>query len=200
MKSFSPYYLALHVETTGMNTDVTKSVAEGHKIVALAAAVCDKETFKEVDSKIIFFETDETDNYKIGYEYHGISVDFLNENGVDEETAIEEFISFVAEYFTLEYSIITMGQHGHAFVIPFIKQWLHQHEVYLKFSVCSLDVFSITVVSLDETNINELISIFGNVDELEQEQQRKEYKCLLKVKTYIEVFRRLKKIWNKTLE
>ena len=200
MNTRSNYYLSLHVETTGVNyDDPSAPVYEGHDIVALAAAVCEKDTFKKVDEIIVFF-TQDPDRKDIGTRWHGITAAFLDEEGVDEIEAIEEFVSFLLDYFDVSESIICMGQNVHAFALPFIKNWLYSNEVFLKFSTCSLDVFSLTVATIGETSIEELIDTFGEVENMKGFQQRQEYACLLKVQVFIEAFRRIDKLCRNMIQ
>lgn len=193
-----PYYLSIHVETTGISVDPKKPVYDGCKIVSLAAAICDKETFREIDSMIVFFKVKGDEN-DIGTSYHGISKSFLEEHGVDEDEGIEEFFNFLEQYIDTTYSIICMGQNPHAFAIPFLKDLLNRNGVSnaVRFSSCSFDVFSVTASTIGETTIKQLIDIFGDVDKLEPFQQSKEYTSLLKAKTFIEIIRRINRAWTK---
>lgn len=196
MNSRHNYYLALHVETTGICNDLDRPVNSDNDIISISAAICDKRTFKVLDKKIIFIENDKDD---IGTKWHGITRPFLDDEGVDEETAIEEFVNFILEYFTLDNSIICLGQNVHSFVLPFIRELLERHEVYLKFAPNSLDVFSITVPTIGETSITELVEMFGDVDSLDPAYQRVEYASMLKVLTFIKIFRSINKIWTKVI-
>lgn len=191
------YYLSIHVETTGINSSIDKPVYEDNEIVCLSAAVCEKETFKEVDEFTVFIDHGLED---VGTRWHGINTAFLEEEGVDEETAVVEFANFLLEYFNPDASIIAMGQNVHSFVLPFVKNLLYRNEVYIHFSANSLDVFSVTVPTIGETTIKELIELFGDVDKLPLTYQREEYACLLKTKTFIQVFRKVDKLWSKFTE
>lgn len=197
MNSRERYYLALHIETTGICTDLDKPINNGNDIVCIAAAICDKKSFKTLDKKIIFINSDRDD---IGTRWHGITKGFLDDEGLDEEGALEELLNFILEYFTIDSTIICLGQNVHSFVLPFVKQLLQRNEIYLKFSSNALDVFSVTVPTIGETSISELIEMFGDVDKLEPAYQREEYACLLKVLTFIKVFKGIDKTWTTLIE
>jgi DNA polymerase III epsilon subunit-like protein len=188
------YYLSIHVETTGINNVIDEPVYKNNEIVCLSAVVCEKRTFKTIDEIIIFIDHGLRD---IGTRWHGITPEFLEENGLDEESAVVEFSNFILQYFDPDGSIITLGQNVHSFVLPFVKNLLYRNEVYIYFSSNSLDVFSITVPTIGETTIKELIELFGDVDKLEPSYQQEEYACLLKAKTFVEVFRKIDKTWTK---
>lgn len=187
------YYLSIHVETTGINTVVDEPINKGHEIVCLSAVICEKKTFKQIDEICIFIDHGID---KIGSEWHGITVPFLEEEGVDEETAVLEFSNFILQYFNPDVSIITMGQNVHSFVLPFVKDLLYRNEVYIYFSSNSLDVFSLSVPTIGETSIKDLIELFGDVDSLPPSYQQEEYACLLKAKTFAKVFRKIDKAWT----
>lgn len=190
----SKYYLALHIETTGLNHVIDEPIYKNNNIVALSAVICEKGTFNIIDEKIIFIDhgIDE-----VGDRWHGITKEFLEEEGVDEESAVLEFANFILEYFDSNDSIICLGQNVHSFVLPFVKNLLYRNEVFIQFSVNALDVFSVTVSTIGETTIQELIELFGNVDDLAPRYQQKEYACLLKARTFVETFRKIDKTWIK---
>lgn len=188
------YYLSVHVETTGINNTVDEPVFKNNNIICLAAVVCEKKTFKPVDEIVLFIDHGIDDT---GSRWHGITPEFLEQEGVDEETAVVDFSNFILQYFDPDGSIIAMGQNVHSFVLPFVKDLLYRNEVYICFSSNSLDVFSVTVPTIGETTIKELIELFGDVDKLEPSYQQQEYACLLKAKTFVEVFRKIDKTWTK---
>jgi len=187
------YYLAVHVETTGINQETDKKITDGHSIVALALVICDKE-FNRVEDKIIFIDNGINDA-ELGTRWHGISNSFLKEEGVSEEDAVLQFANFILEYFSPEDDIVCLGQNPHSFALPFLKKLLYKHKVYINFSTNSLDLFSLTAPTMGELSIREVIDIFGDVDDLPTHYQQHEYCCLLKVISFIETFRRLKKAW-----
>lgn len=190
----SKYYLSVHIETTGLNSTIDEPVYKNNEIVALSAVVCEKNGFKPVDEIIIFIDHGLKDT---GSRWHGITPVFIEEEGVDEETAVVEFSNFVLEYFDPNHSIICLGQNVHSFVLPFVKNLLYRNEVYIHFSSNSLDVFSLTVPTIGETTIAELIELFGDVDSLPPKYQQEEYACLLKAKTFADAFRKIDKAWMK---
>jgi hypothetical protein len=194
MKSKGKYYLSIHVETTGINNALDEPVYKDNEIVSLAAVVCEKETFKPVDEIVLFIDYGLN---TVGTEWHKISPQFLLEEGLDEESAVVEFSNFILNYFDPDEAIICLGQNVHSFVLPFVKNLLYRNEIYIHFSSNSLDVFSLTVSTVGEMTIKELIELFGDVDKLSPAHQSQEYTCLLKVKTFAEVFRKMSKTWIK---
>lgn len=196
MRSNGKYYLSVHVETNGLNNEVDKSITEGHEIVSIGVAVCDKE-FKLIDSKIIFIDNNLEDT---GETWNKISKQFLQDEGVSEEDAVVEFADFILQYFDPDDNIVTIGQNPHAFALPFLKKLLYKYEVYIRFSSNSLDLFSLTTPTIGEMSIREIIDIFGKVDNLPPFFQQQEYACLLKAITFIQTFRRIEKTWMKILK
>lgn len=198
MKTDADFYLSIHVETTGLNSNIDQNVNEGHSIVAIGVSVCDKD-FNKVDDKIIFIDSG-LNNEEIVPEFNGITKEFLSEEGISEEDAVIEFANFILEYFSPNDNIVCLGQNVQYFCIPFLKELLYKYEVYINFACNALDVFSLTTPTLGELSLKEVVEVFGDVDNLPPFYQQEEYACLLKTYAFIEVFRRINKQWNRMIK
>lgn len=190
-------YLSIHVETTGLNFDLEKPVCEGHDIVVASLAVCDSK-FKLLDQMTVHFKQK---NAEYGQQYHKITPDILEECGVTEEEGLVEISNFILEHFDPEEYIVCLGQNVHSFTLPFLKQFFYRNEVYFKFSTNSLEVFSLTAPTIGPYTIEELITVFGEVDELDvDDEETVKYLSLMKAVTFVSVVRKISRLWNKLTE
>lgn len=189
-------YLSIHVETTGLCSDVTKQVTHGEEIVAIGLAVCDS-NFVELAGETIFVNHARED---IGTRFHSITHSFLNAYGQERDDAALSVANFILEHFTGREDIVCMGQNVHSFTLPFLKELLYSNELYLTFSSSSLDVLSLTIPTIGPKSVRELVDLFGDADALSPEEQQVEYMVLLKCKTYIQIYNKMVKLWNSLME
>lgn len=193
----SEKYLSVHVETTGLNYDLEKSICDGYNVVVVSFVVCDS-NFKVIDDITVHFNQDAED---YGQNYHGITPAILEECGVDEEEGVVELSSFILDHFDGSDYIVCMGQNVHSFTLPFLKQLFYRNEIYFKFSSNSLEVFSITTPTLGPYTIKELLETFGDVDELDvDDEENVKYLSLMKAITFVATFRKISKLWKKLTE
>lgn len=190
-------YLSVHVETTGLNEDLDKPICEGHDVVVVSLAVCDRK-FNLLDQITVHFEQDRS---QYGQEFHKITPAILEECGVSEEEGLLEICNFILDHFNPDERIVCIGQNVYSFTLPFLKQFLYKNEVHFQFSSNSIDVFSLTCPTIGPYTIFELIDIFGDVDELDiDDEESVKYLSLLKAITFISVVRKISKLWNELIE
>lgn len=95
------YSLFLDWETSGANFKLTyPEQAEQYQGIQLGLVIADNETFNEVDSLKLNIKFDPKYKWEEGAQkVHGISREFLEENGVSREDAAIEVIEFILKYF-----------------------------------------------------------------------------------------------------
>jgi hypothetical protein len=106
------YSLFIDWETSG--ADFSLSYSEQAKIfqgIQLGLVIADNETFEEVDSlKLdILFDSDFTWQDE-AQKVHGITREYLSQNGIDREAAAVEAINFLLKYFSQDaFYLLDMG-------------------------------------------------------------------------------------------
>lgn len=127
--------LFIDTETGGLNP-------YRHDLLSLAAVVWENkqifETFEVFISK---------ENYNVSpmaMEVNQISLDELRQKGVHEREALQKFIEFIKNYFSL-IEPITIAGHNIAFDMQFLKQLFFRNnlDIYAYFSYRTIDTASI---------------------------------------------------------
>jgi hypothetical protein len=100
---FSPgkHSLFIDWETTGADFDQGYDhTFEKYQGISLGLVVADNETLEEVDSKYVLIKWNPKYEWTAGAEkVHGLTQEFLEENGVDQEEALADIIEFMLPYF-----------------------------------------------------------------------------------------------------
>lgn len=192
-------YLALHVDTTGLNFD-GYDVTEGFDIVAICLMVCDLE-FNVLDHVVLYNSTVNESDLQNSTQYHGITRAVLDEMGLDEEDFVAEIANFIIKHFFPidedsddEYyaPIKCIGHNIGTFSLPFLTALLDRHSLPINFSVNVLDTYSVLIPTAGELTLNQLIEIFGD-DPDGDDYSSTCYKC----KVFINIFKRIRKLWTK---
>lgn len=114
--------LILDWETSGADFDAGDS-ARRFQGISFGAVICDLQTFNEVESLYREVQFDEK-KYKWtarAEEIHGLSREYLAENGVPREQALTDLLDLIDRHIGLGRTI-TIGGHNISFDIDFLNQ------------------------------------------------------------------------------
>lgn len=132
------YGLVIDWETTGsiFGGDST----ENYQGISVGAVVFDTETLDPVDELLLYIKFDDTKyQWSDGAEkVHGITREFLEQNGMSQEDAAIALMTFVTQWFSPTDDIIFMG-HNVDFDIAFTKQLLEPFGIMFKLKITKLD-------------------------------------------------------------
>lgn len=156
-------FLVIDAETTGLNFDVTSNdITEGHQAVSWGLIVADFATMKPIEELYVEIKWDGVSEWHHRAEkIHGLSKEYLEKNGMDEEKAAELIGQLLYEHFGLDESIICMGHNVARFDIPFLKKLLYKYELYFKFSHRCLDSSSLGAMTLGTFTSQQLFDELG---------------------------------------
>lgn len=175
--------LAFHIETTGLDPHTDE-------IVSIALCSCDQNF--TVKNRLIIYRNDVNESLlKAAYKYNKLSVDFLNKHGIDKQEFLEEILSFIVEEFDLDHPLHLLGYNVSTFSKQFLLELLADFDVSLNISSNTLDAYPVAVTVLGDTNIQELVTLFC------KEECLKEEKVMQKCITFVNIFKRVRKLWNK---
>lgn len=192
-------YLALHVDTTGLNFD-GYDVTKGFDIVSICLMVCDLE-FNVLDHVVLYNSSVNESDLQNSTQYHGITRAVLDEMGMEEQEFVAEIASFIIDHFCPEdydvedeyYSPIKcIGHNIGTFSLPFLTALLDKHSLPINFSTNVLDTHSVLIPTVGDLTLNQLIEIFGD-DPEDDVYSDTYYKC----KVFINIFKRIRKLWIK---
>ena len=154
------YALAVDFETTGvcmgqLNPVANTATGERHQAVSAGILVVDMDSLEIVDERYLEIKWNEESKRqlvenpsfgKFAEKIHGLTIDHLEDNGIDEEEAVEEIANLVVEYWGLNTPISMMG-HNVYFDRDFLHDMFSRHKLPFRFSQRNIDSFSIGIVN-----------------------------------------------------
>ena len=179
--------LAVHVETTGVNP-------ETDQIVSISLIACNAD-FSPKAILHLYRKNVPLNLVNKSYQYHGISSEFLQENGLGDASFMEELLNFLVAELNLDSPIKLLGYNVIEFTKPFLVSLLEEHDIELRFSINHLDVYSLLAVVFEDITIKEAVGLFGTKSAFTKEEISLK-KCL----AFVNIFRSLKKRWRKMLD
>lgn len=192
--------LAMDSETSGLNwksghSGCNTSVANGYQAISWGFVVTDTEHYKPIAELYIKIKWNGESQWDMKAEkIHGMSKEYLEKHGVDEEEAVMDILEFLLEHFDVTKPIFVLGHNVGTFDLPFLKDLLFRHAVEnIKFGHRCFDTFSLSMGTVKEHDSNTLFERVGL-------PVRTEHNALDDAKYALEVFRRLNKAWNLMLE
>lgn len=166
--------LVFDTETTGLCTNADNpaynpETGEKHQIVSIGMIVADAQTFETIDELYveIKWNDDSLDQRekdpsfgKRAEEIHGLTLEYLEDNGVDEEQAVIMIGEFILKHFADE-NIRTAAHNGATFDVPFLKTLFRKYQIELKFGNRHCDTWSIGFATFETYNSDDLFAECG---------------------------------------
>lgn len=153
-------FLAIDCETSGMARGPNPAV--GYQMVSVGLIVSDTKDYKEYDKRHFLIKWNgesEWDQY--AEKIHGMSKEWLEENGQDEEDVVMEIIEFIMEHFDVSKPIVLCGHNVVNFDKAFLVQLFDKYGFDVKFSHRAIDSFPLGLVALGAYDSNELFDTLG---------------------------------------
>ena len=154
---------AVDCETSGMNFkdfDLTKN----YQSVSWGIIASDAKTYETIDELYVEIQHNPKFKWEMNAEkIHGLSREHLNEHGMSDEQAAAEIGGFILDNNGGDFKkpIVLLGHNVATFDLPFLRKLLHGNGLPLKFAHRSVDTFSISGVTVQEYNSDDLFSAFG---------------------------------------
>lgn len=188
--------LAMDCETSGINwkaarSDCDESIARGFQSVSWGLVVADTKDYKPIDERYVEIKWNGESRWEPkAEEVHGLSKEYLEENGMDEEEAIIEMVEFIMEYFDITKPLYCLGHNVASFDIPFFRNLLYRHEVGgIRFAQRHFDTFSLSMGTVKMHDSNDLFHKVGL-------NTREAHNSLEDAKYSLESFRRINLAWE----
>lgn len=184
--------ISVHIETNKLPTAVyNENILDS--LVSIAAVACD-ENYNATRSIVLFNSSVDVGD---STQYHGITNEFLQENGVDIVELVELFIEFVADEFEYSgryYPIRFMGHNIGTVALPYVNAILG-YDNKLSASIQSLDTYSALVPLIGEdVTLNFIMTAF--FDPNDYDETHPEDMVLLKAMTFPKIFKQVKTIYE----
>ena len=188
--------LAIDCETSGLffskdsdDPSTNLKTGETYQAVSWGLIVADANTLRPIEKLYVEIKWNGTSLWEPKAEaVHGLSKQYLEENGVSEEEAVITIASFILKHFGPENALHPLG-HNVQFDIRFLRQLMRKFGVELKFGNRILDSYSIGAVTFGTYNSDHLFNACGL-------PERKLHNALEDIEYTLESCRRIKMIFK----
>jgi DNA polymerase III alpha subunit (gram-positive type) len=161
-KGYFQFVLAMDCETTGLffgsdNPSVhPQDESRYHQTVSWGFIVLNADTLEEVDRLYVEIKWDGISEWSSKAEaVHGLSKDYLEENGMSEEEACVAIGGLIMKYWDTK-PVVTLGHNVATFDLPFLKTMMRRHGVELNFGNRHIDTMSAGFATFGIYNSDEL--------------------------------------------
>lgn len=182
---------AVDCETSGLNYK-SSDITTNYQSISWGIIAANPETFETIDELYVEIKHDGS-KYMWDYraeKVHGLTRDYLDENGLCEEDAAATIGEFILDHIgSVTAPVVLLGHNVATFDLLFLKKLLRNNGLDFKFAHRSLDTFSLSMATVKEYNSDDLFEAFG-LDE------RKEHNALEDAHHALEVFRQVNLIWK----
>lgn len=162
------YVLAIDCETTGLKFNADDP-SEGHQSVSWGIIVANADTLEPI--KKLYVEIKWNDESvaarqrdpkfgKRAEEIHGLTFEYLEDNGMSEREAVEEIGGLILEYFA-DGNIRTLGHNVATFDLWFLKRLFRKFQIELKFGSRHIDTSSLGYVNFGVYTSDQLFDAVG---------------------------------------
>lgn len=152
-------------ETTGIafgSDNPVRRGSESFQAVSWGLIVADAETLKPLDSLYVEIKWNGESTWsKEAERVHGLTLPYLEANGVDEEDAVVEIAGFIMKHWGPT-GVVCIGGHNVAtFDLFFLKDLLNRFEIPVKFGSKTIDTNAIGFATFGTHNSDDLFEAVG---------------------------------------
>lgn len=188
--------LALDCETSGINwgsgwSENNHIIAHGYQAVAWGMVISDVKDYKPIAELYVEIKWNGESKWDAkAQQVHGMSKEYLEEHGMDEEEAVITIVEFLMEHLGIKKPIYCLGHNVVSFDIPFLKDLLYRYDLKgIKFGQRHLDTFALSMGTVQEQDSNDVFKRVGL-------KVRKDHNALEDAKYALETYRRINIGWK----
>ena len=195
--NFYTNLLAIDCETTGINFNSTDP-SDGQQALSWGIIVADTQTFTPIEKLYLEVKWNNASKQsreldptfgKRAEEIHGLSFDYLEENGIEEEDAVIEIVSLILKYWGPDTCVHTLGHNVHLFDLPFLRATCARYDIPLKFGNRHIDTSSIGLCTVGAYDSNSLFYAYGF-------EERKDHHAMTDIEQTLQVAQMTKLLWQ----
>ena len=159
--------LAMDCETTGLASNCddpsyNPKTGEEYQAVSWGLVVADAQTLKPIEELYIEIQHNGDSEWDMrAQRIHGLSKDYLAENGFSEEEAVEAIGTLIMKYWGSEVSIRTLGHNVATFDLWFFKRLFRRQGIELRFGNRHIDTSTVGFVNWETYNSDDLFEMVG---------------------------------------
>ena len=171
-KQKTPFKLVLGVdcETTGIafgsdDPSFDSKTGDTFQAISWGFVVATADTFKVVEELYVEVQWNGTSKWEHAAEkIHGLSREYLNENGKTPEEAVELIANLILDYWGPDGVVCLLGHNVATFDKFFLVRALREFGLNVKFGSRCIDTFSIGMATFGTQNSDELFAAVGLPD------------------------------------
>lgn len=166
-RGYFDYFLAIDCETSGMSfgTDdpsINTKTGQVYQSVSWGLVVVDATTLKTVEELYIEIKWDgESEWDKRAEKVHGLSLAYLEENGMTSEEAVVAIAGLILKYWGPDVPVCLAGHNVQTFDMFFLKRLLRSQGIEIKFGNRHIDTNSIGFGVYQTYNSDDLFDVVG---------------------------------------
>ena len=159
-------FMVADCETSGLflnnGNPATNEDGEYYQPLSWGLIVVDARTFKPIEELYVEIKYDGKALWNDGAQkVHGMSQEYLEENGVDEEDAVVQIAEMILKTWGPDMPVCFAGHNVGTFDVPFMREMMLRHGVPLRFGNRHIDSFSAGFVTLGTYNSDDLFEMVG---------------------------------------
>jgi len=199
-KGYFKYVLAIDCETTGLDWN-DDDPSKGHQAVSWGIIVADAETLIPIEELYVEIKWNEfskaarvadTEFSTAASAIHGLTFEYLEANGVDEDEAVVQILELILKYWGPTQNVKCLGHNVHVFDVPFLKAMFRRYGIEVPFGSRHYDTNSIGWAMTGAFVSDAFFSCMGFTD-------RARHNALQDAHQALESTRRLRVIWKDTV-
>lgn len=200
-RGYFEYLLAMDCETTGLCVNSSNPITDGqiiHQPLSWGLIVANAKTLKPIEELYVEIKWNQNsvsqankDPWfgKEAEKIHGLTREYLDKNGIDEEEAVLQIGEMILKHWGPEVSIRTLGHNVHTFDMPFFRDMFQRYGINLKFGNRHFDTNSIGFATVGSFNSDDLFDTVCAVE-------RKQHNALEDARLALESTRIVRLLWN----
>ena len=166
-RGYFKYTLAADCETSGLcfssdNPACNPDTGEEYQALSWGLIVVDTDTLEAVDSLYVEIQHDPKYTWSDGAQkVHGMTREYLKENGVPMEEAVTQIASLILKYWGPSSPVCLLGHNVATFDLPFLRHTLRSQGIEVKFANRHIDSFAAGVSTFQTYNSDDLFEAVG---------------------------------------
>jgi hypothetical protein len=206
-RGYFEYALAVDCETTGLcfknynhgeNPVYNPDTGERHQALSWGMMIVRVDDMSVVEELYVEVKWNEhsleqrlnNPNFGKGAEkVHGLTFQYLEENGMSEEEAVVKIGEIILKYFGPDNAIKLIGHNVHLFDLAFLRDLFNRHGVVLKFGNRHMDSNSLGFGTVGAWNSGDLFETLGH-------ESRGNHNALDDIRMTVDAFRTIRQLWR----
>lgn len=198
-RGYHEYVLFADCETTGLafgcdNPTIDPTTGKTYQAISWGLIVAESTTLKVVDELYVEIKWNGTSEWTASAQkIHGLSLEYLEEHGMDEADAVVEIGNLIVKYWGPTSNIVMGGHNVHKFDLQFLQATMRSQGIELNFGSKHVDTNSIGFATYGTYNSDDLFELVG-LNRATQHNALEDARCALKT------VKRVRSMWEKLLD